>query len=56
MLVGMEHAFDDIAAALRGAQASVWPRFRAFALDLAEKLFLGVAIGIGFAIVHAFVG
>ncbi|PBB16736.1 hypothetical protein CK219_27265 [Mesorhizobium sp. WSM4313] len=50
-----EQAFDDIAAALRASPVrfpdSLWPLWR-----LAESLCTGLAIGVGFAMVHAFAG
>ncbi|WP_179294623.1 hypothetical protein [Mesorhizobium sp. WSM3879] len=52
----MEHAFDDIAAALRASPARLRDRYGAFVLRLAESLATGLAIGVGFAIVHAFAG
>ncbi|MER8644670.1 hypothetical protein [Mesorhizobium sp. M1252] len=43
----MEAIFDDIASALREPRQDVWRPVRAFALDMAAKLFLGIAIGLG---------
>ncbi|MER9356178.1 hypothetical protein NKI61_23245 [Mesorhizobium sp. M0514] len=42
-----DHIFDDIAQALTEPRQDVWRPVRAFALDLAGKLFLGLAIGLG---------
>ena len=56
MLLGMERVFDDIAAALRAPQTTLRDRYRTFVLRLAESLATGLAIGVGFAIVHAFGG
>lgn len=52
----MDTVFDDISSALRKPQSDVWARVRIIALDAAGKFFTGIAIGIGFAIVHAFAG
>ncbi|WP_292314420.1 hypothetical protein [Mesorhizobium sp.] len=52
----MEAIFDDIAAALRTRPARLRERYGALALRLAESLATGLAIGVGFAIVHAFAG
>ncbi|ESX03424.1 hypothetical protein X769_18365 [Mesorhizobium sp. LSJC268A00] len=41
----MEAIFDDIANALREPRQDAWRPVRAFALDVAGKLFLGLAIG-----------
>ncbi|ESW66503.1 hypothetical protein X773_31075 [Mesorhizobium sp. LSJC285A00] len=43
----METVFDDIANALREPHSDVWRPVRAFALDLAAKLFPGLAVGLG---------
>ncbi|ESY72793.1 hypothetical protein X743_14900 [Mesorhizobium sp. LNHC252B00] len=45
MLLGMEATFDDIATALREPRQDVWRPVRAIALDMAGKLFLGLAQG-----------
>lgn len=55
-ILGMEHAFDDIAAALRASPARLRDRYGAIVLRLAEGLATGLAIGVGFAIVHAVAG
>ncbi|WP_292171763.1 hypothetical protein [Mesorhizobium sp.] len=52
----MEAAFDDLARALKAPQMSLRERYGAFALRLVESLATGLAVGIGFAIVHAFAG
>ncbi|WP_156751071.1 hypothetical protein [Mesorhizobium sp. AA23] len=52
----MDAIFDDLAIALRKPQSDVWARPRAIALDAAGKFFTGIAIGVGFAIVHAVAG
>jgi len=41
----MEAIFDDLSKAIRAPRTDAWRPVRAFALDLAGKLFLGVAIG-----------
>ncbi|WP_192244576.1 hypothetical protein [Mesorhizobium silamurunense] len=46
----MEAMFDDLAAALREPRIDVSATVRAYALDLAGKLFLGIAIGVGIAL------
>ncbi|ESW73505.1 hypothetical protein X773_27225 [Mesorhizobium sp. LSJC285A00] len=46
----MEAIFDDIASALRELSQDVWRPARAFAIDAAGKLFLGLGIGLGVAI------
>lgn len=56
MLPGMEHAFDDIASALKAPQNSQGSRYSAFALKMAANLLLGFAIGLGIAIGHAVAG
>ncbi|CDX29015.1 conserved hypothetical protein [Mesorhizobium sp. SOD10] len=56
MIQGMEAIFDDIAAALRAPPARFPARYGAFVLRMAESLATGLAIGVGFAIVHAFAG
>ncbi|WP_292333102.1 hypothetical protein [Mesorhizobium sp.] len=48
--------FDDGSSVLREPRTHSWAKVRAIALDLAGKLFTGAAIGVGFAIVHAFAG
>lgn len=55
-LEGMERAFDDIAAALRTPPARLPISYGAFVQRMAESLCTGLAIGVGFAIVHAFAG
>ncbi|WP_168247522.1 MULTISPECIES: hypothetical protein [unclassified Mesorhizobium] len=52
----MEAMFDDLTAALKQPCIDVSATVRAYALDLASKLFLGIAIGIGFAIGMAIAG
>ncbi|WP_179294470.1 hypothetical protein [Mesorhizobium sp. WSM3879] len=52
----METAFDDISSAFKEPRTDVWGKVRAIALDAAGKFFTGVAIGMGFAIVHALAG
>ncbi|WP_179294477.1 hypothetical protein [Mesorhizobium sp. WSM3879] len=52
----METVFDDISSALRKPHSDAWDNIRAIAMDIAGKFFTGVAIGTGFAIVHAFAG
>ncbi|MDG4902784.1 MULTISPECIES: hypothetical protein [unclassified Mesorhizobium] len=52
----MDAIFDDLSLALREPRADVWGKVRTVALDTAGKFFTGIAIGIGFAIVHAFAG
>ncbi|WP_292197583.1 hypothetical protein [Mesorhizobium sp.] len=52
----MEHALDDLARILKTPQTRLWDRYGAFVLRLAESLATGLAIGVGFAIVHAFAG
>lgn len=54
--VGMDTLFDDLSSALREPRTDAWAKVRVIALDLAGKLFTGAAIGVGFAIVHAFAG
>ncbi|MER9457992.1 hypothetical protein [Mesorhizobium sp. M0478] len=44
----MEAIFDDIASALREPRQDVWRPVRAFALDMAGKLFLAIGLGVGF--------
>jgi hypothetical protein len=39
--------FDDLSQALRAPRTDAWRPVRAFAIDLAGKLFLGLAIGLG---------
>ncbi|MER8912989.1 hypothetical protein NKI32_04030 [Mesorhizobium sp. M0761] len=43
----MEAIFDDIANALREPRQDVWCPVLAFAIDMAGKLFMGLAIGLG---------
>lgn len=52
----METVFDDISSALREPRTDVWAKVRAFALDFAGKLALGVAIGLGIGIGLALAG
>ncbi|WP_192243590.1 hypothetical protein [Mesorhizobium silamurunense] len=52
----MEAIFDDLSSALREPRADVSAAVRAFALDIAGKLFLGIAIGLGVAIGLAIAG
>ncbi|CDX16446.1 conserved hypothetical protein [Mesorhizobium sp. ORS 3324] len=46
----MEAIFDDITAAIQQPHPDVSAAVRAFALDFAGKLLLGIAIGIGIAV------
>ncbi|SFO81478.1 hypothetical protein SAMN03159463_03057 [Mesorhizobium sp. NFR06] len=43
----MEAIFDDIAAALREPRTDLWHLSALRAIDMAGKLFLGIAIGLG---------
>ncbi|ESY16293.1 hypothetical protein X751_21700 [Mesorhizobium sp. LNJC395A00] len=43
----MDTVFDDLSQALTEPRQDVWRPVRAFALDLAGKLLLGLAIGLG---------
>ncbi|WP_156913654.1 hypothetical protein [Mesorhizobium sp. WSM3224] len=52
----MEAIFDDLSSALRAPPARLRARYGAIVLRLAESLATGLAIGVGFAIVHAFAG
>lgn len=52
----MDAIFDDLSSALRKPHSDGWAKFRIIAVDAAGKFFTGIAIGIGFAIVHAFAG
>ncbi|WP_164895848.1 hypothetical protein [Mesorhizobium sp. M7A.F.Ca.MR.176.00.0.0] len=52
----MEMIFDDLAIALTAPRTDAWRPVRAFALDLAGKLFLGLAIGLGVGIGMAIAG
>ncbi|MER8661889.1 hypothetical protein NKH34_12185 [Mesorhizobium sp. M1148] len=52
----MDTVFDDITNALRVPRQDVWRPVRAFALDMAGKLFLGLAIGLGVGIGMALAG
>ncbi|ESZ77597.1 hypothetical protein X726_06330 [Mesorhizobium sp. L103C105A0] len=52
----METIFDDIASALREPRQDVWRPVRAFALDFAGKLLLGLAIGLGVCLGMAIAG
>ncbi|MBZ9760326.1 hypothetical protein LB553_05480 [Mesorhizobium sp. CA8] len=52
----MEHALDDLARILKTRPERLRDRYGALALRLAESLATGLAIGVGFAIVHALAG
>ncbi|MET3595668.1 MULTISPECIES: hypothetical protein [Mesorhizobium] len=52
----MEHALDELARILRTPQTTLRERYGAIVLRLVESLATGLAIGIGFAIVHALAG
>ncbi|WP_292386768.1 hypothetical protein [Mesorhizobium sp.] len=52
----MDAIFDDLSLALGKPHNDVWARVRVIALDAAGKFFTGIAIGVGFALVHAFAG
>ncbi|WP_292174990.1 hypothetical protein [Mesorhizobium sp.] len=52
----MDAIFDDLSTALRKPQSDFGAKVRVIALDAAGKFFTGVAIGVGFAIVHALAG
>ncbi|WP_156752646.1 hypothetical protein [Mesorhizobium sp. WSM3873] len=52
----MAAIFDDIATALREPRVVIWAKVRVIALDAAGQFFTRIAIGIGFAIGHAFAG
>lgn len=43
----MEAIFDDLSHAVRAPRQDAWRPVRAMAFDLAGKLFLGLAIGLG---------
>ncbi|ESY10519.1 hypothetical protein NKI46_29505 [Mesorhizobium sp. M0615] len=49
----METIFDDIAKSLRAPRTDAWRPVRAFAIDMAGKLFLGVALDLGFGMAIA---
>ena len=46
----MEAIFDDLSAALKEPRQDAWRPVRAFALDMAGKLAMGLAIGLGVGI------
>ncbi|WP_176479070.1 hypothetical protein [Mesorhizobium sp. WSM3860] len=48
----MEHALDDLARILKTPQTRLRDRYGALVLRLAESLAAGLAMGVGFAIVH----
>ncbi|WP_292063355.1 hypothetical protein [Mesorhizobium sp.] len=52
----MDATFDDLARALQAPRKEAWGKTRIIALDLLGKLFTGLVIGIGFAIVRAIAG
>lgn len=52
----MEHALDGLALILTAPQTTLRKRYGAFAMRMAESLATGLAVGVGFAIVHAFAG
>lgn len=52
----MDAIFDDLSSALRKPHSDAWDKIRAIAIDAAGKFFTGIAIGMGFAIVHAVAG
>ncbi|MES0016526.1 hypothetical protein [Mesorhizobium sp. M0036] len=52
----METIFDDLSQALREPRIDAWAPVRAFALDVAGKLFLGLAIGLGVGLGMALAG
>lgn len=56
MLPAMDTVFDDLSEALRAPHQDAWPAVRAFALDFAAKLFLGLAIGLGVGLGMAIAG
>ncbi|MER8743882.1 hypothetical protein NKH54_12430 [Mesorhizobium sp. M1004] len=51
-----DHIFDELAQAIRAPRQDVWRPVRAFAIDMAGKLFLGLAIGLGVGIGMALAG
>ncbi|SDA40357.1 hypothetical protein SAMN02927914_00230 [Mesorhizobium qingshengii] len=52
----MDTVFDDLAEALTAPRTDGWRPVRLFALDLATKLFLGLALGLGIGIGMAIAG
>ncbi|MER8373921.1 hypothetical protein [Mesorhizobium sp. M1406] len=52
----MDTIFDDLSQALRAPRLDVWRPLHAIALDLAGKLFMGVAIGLGVGLGMAIAG
>jgi hypothetical protein len=52
----MDTIFDDLSVALGAPHTDAWRPVRAFAMDLAGKLFLGLAIGLGVGIGMALAG
>lgn len=52
----MEATFDNLASAIREPHTDVWRPVRAFAMNLAGKLVMGLAIGLGIAVGLAFAG
>lgn len=53
---GMDTVFDDLSSALREPHQDVWSPVRAFAMELAGKLVMGLAIGLGIAVGLAIAG
>ncbi|MER8923434.1 hypothetical protein [Mesorhizobium sp. M0802] len=52
----METIFDDLSQALTEPRQDAWRPVRAFALDMAGKLVLGLAIGLGVGLGMAIAG
>ncbi|WP_292216570.1 hypothetical protein [Mesorhizobium sp.] len=52
----MEHALDELARILKAPQTGLRDRYGAIVLRPAENLATGLAIGVGFAIVHLVAG
>jgi hypothetical protein len=52
----METIFDDLSNAVREPRQDVGAAVRAFALDVASKLLMGLAIGLGVGIGMAIAG
>jgi hypothetical protein len=52
----MEAIFDDLSKAVREPRIDAWRPVRAFVLDFAAKLLLGLAIGLGVGIGMAIAG
>jgi hypothetical protein len=55
-IAGMDAIFDDLSNAIREPRGDAWSAVRAFALDFAGKLLMGVAIGLGVGIGMAIAG